>query len=138
MTMTYWMATGPGGSWEVGLQPKRKMWGMIARYEREWDQVAPGDTVLFYATSPIKGVFGYGKVRSKVKEDTPLWAQEREEGKAIWPFRLVLDVESSLPKKSWETKRIRVSPKQAVRQRGFQKLRENVAKELIHELEANL
>jgi hypothetical protein len=44
------------------------------------------------------GVIGYGIVEGKFESSEPLWPREREEGKAVWPYRLKIRVEKVFEK----------------------------------------
>lgn len=91
--------------------------------------------MLFYATRPVGGVIGYGVVRTKFKQDKPLWPQEVMEGKVIWPNRFEFDVEYCLPLDKWKTNRI-VS-KKLIPRGGFQSVFGKIIalKERLGELE---
>ncbi len=60
INMSYWLAIGPAGNWEIGI--RAGMWGVTPRYSKAWSQVTAGDMVFFYVMTPVKGVVGYGRV----------------------------------------------------------------------------
>ena len=62
--------------------------------------------MLFYATSPVSGVIGYGVVRTKSRQDKPLWPQEVEENEVFWPYRFEFDVKYCLPQDRWRTQKV--------------------------------
>jgi hypothetical protein len=75
MTDQYWLVVGSSEHWHVafengniwGLQPTKKTW---------WGRVKEGDGLVFYVTRPIGGAIGLGRVRTKFRQDKPLWPKE--------------------------------------------------------------
>jgi hypothetical protein len=130
--MASWLAVGPPENWEISLE--KGVWGIPPTYEKAWGRVAPGDTVFFYATAPVKGVIGYGEIRATKRESTPLWPQEVKEGRALWPLRVELEVKASLPRQQWEYRRVTVQRRGLVLQRAFQRLTDARAQELLEAL----
>jgi hypothetical protein len=127
-----WLAISPLESWKRALEIST--WGMTKRYEYFWNHVSPQDTIFFYVTSPVKGVVGYGMVTQKLYENRLLWPEEVREKQVLWPLRLQFNVTHCLPPERWETSRVRLSSKQAVLQRGFQALRQEVVDLILKEL----
>jgi hypothetical protein len=88
--------------------------------------------LLIYATSPVGGIIGYGVVRTKFKQDRPLWPQEVREGKVMGPFRFEFDVLYCLPQDKWRSGRIvfeKIIP------RGFQQISEELANKVVQKLQ---
>ncbi len=127
-----WLAIGPVESWKRALEVST--WGMTKRYESFWNRVSPKDTLFFYVTSPVKGVVGYGAVKEKLQDKKPLWPEEVREKQTLWPLRLRFDTTKCLPPEKWETGRVRLNAKQAVLQKGFQALRDEVVALILKEL----
>ncbi len=90
----WWITSGPLENWKIAFEVG-KIWGVTRITRRE--SLSTGDYVLFYVTKPISGVIGYGLVRTKFKQDNPLWPQEINEGRVIWRYRFEFDVEYCLP-----------------------------------------
>lgn len=130
------MAILPVENWKLPLEGD-KIWGIQPKYDKQWEWATPADTVLFYATSPVKGVIGYGTILSKMRDNKPIWPQEVKQGSALWPLRFTLDIEFCLALRDWETKRVRVSHREAVLQKGFQKIKEELARALMEALQSN-
>jgi len=86
---SYWTLSGTLENWRVALE--RGVWGVSERARGLWARVQPGDIVVFYATRT--GVIGYGVVEGKFESGEPLWPREREEGRALWPYRIRIKVE---------------------------------------------
>jgi hypothetical protein len=124
--MAFWLTIGPVHNWERALE-RREVWGVRERYQATWDRMRKGDILLFYAMKPIKGIIGYGTIRSKAREADPFWAEEVAEGKALWPLRLHMEKVFCLPRNKWETNKITI-------QRALQNMKENVAQGLIRQL----
>ncbi|MEW6070100.1 MAG: EVE domain-containing protein [Candidatus Thermoplasmatota archaeon] len=91
-------------NWETGI--KQGIWGVRKGLEKFWNKISKGDILIFYVTSPVSGVIGFGRVTTKFKQDKPLWPDEVQSNKLIYPFRFEFKVEYCLPRESWETKKI--------------------------------
>lgn len=133
----WWLAVGSPKNWQTAFE-YGSIWGLQAtrRQTTLWESISPGDYVLFYATSPVSGIIGYSVVRTKFRQDKPLWPQEIREGKVIWPHRFEFDVKFCFPQDRWETKRIVSDAATAIARSGFQAIREELANELIKGLPA--
>jgi hypothetical protein len=127
--MNNWLAVGPPENWEIALK-QGNIWGIPSRYEKLWVSIAKGDLLFFYATHPAKGVIGYGKIISTFRENKPLWPQEKEEGRSLWPLRIKFEIVSCLPIEEWPQKAIRLSRQRVMLRRAFQRLKDEVAKEI--------
>ncbi|MEZ0345922.1 MAG: EVE domain-containing protein [Infirmifilum sp.] len=92
--MATWVLSGTPENWEVAV--KQGVWGVGEKARNLWGKVQPGDRVVFYATRT--GVIGYGVVEEKFVDEKPLWPREKQEGRAIWPYRLRIRVEKLFPK----------------------------------------
>jgi len=133
----WWLAVGSPKNWQTAFE-YGSIWGLQAttRQTALWESISPGDYLLFYATSPVSGIIGYGVVRTKFRQDKPLWPQEIREGKVIWPHRFEFDVKFCFPQDRWETQRIFSDAARAIARGGFQAIREELADELIKRLSA--
>ncbi len=94
-----WVAVGNIENWERGLE--NGIWGIVPELEHHWQRLKNNDLVLFYCKAPVKKFFGTGIIRSKFKQTSPLWREEIEAGKVIWPFRLEFDVVHLLSLDEW-------------------------------------
>lgn len=133
--MTWWIVKGPPENWKHSLT-QGNIWGVASRHEKLWSQIKDEDKVLFYATAPVKGVFGHGVVRSTFKDEQPFFPDEVKGNKALWNLRFTFDIIFYLPQEQWETKAVKVPPGQTALQRGLQRVKEDVAEELIKALES--
>jgi hypothetical protein len=129
----WWVASGSPDNWKTAFD-FGKIWGVIDKKFAQWEKLSKGDLVLFYATKPVSGVIGYGVVRTKFKQDKPLWPQEVSEGKVIWPYRFEFDIEYCLPQDKWMTNRVSSNYMAAAARGGFQRVREDEAQEIIGKL----
>jgi hypothetical protein len=130
--MTFWLAIGPVENWERALGAQA-IWGVRERYQTTWNTVKEGDTLIFYGMRPVKGVIGYGTVRSKIRDAKCFWPEEVKQGKVLWPLRLRVDVSFCLPREKWETDKVPLPPlSQGITiQRALQSIREDVARGLL-------
>ncbi len=99
----YWIVPGSEDNWRQSLLSKG-IWGLESNVYKKiyWLAVKPDDLILFYVTGKIKGVIGYGVVRSKFYQDIPLWTAEIKEGKVKWPLRFEFDIDFILDREKWE------------------------------------
>jgi len=105
----YWIVKGDSDNWRLALAAKG-IWGLkdqpLAKVY--WLAIAPGDTIFFYVTGNVKGVVGYGTVRAKFHQTTPLFADEIKAERVLWPLRFEFDVDYLLPDALWDEACIRV------------------------------
>jgi len=94
-----WVAVGDQANWELGIG--NGIWGVVPELETHWNKIGQNDLILFYCKTPIKRVFGAGVVRSKFKQTLPLWKEEIEAQRCIWPFRFEFDILHLLPFGAW-------------------------------------
>lgn len=130
----WWVAVGPEEHWRTAFE-NGNIWGLRAtpKLKAFWEKLSEGDGLLFYATSPVGGIIGYGVVRTKFKQDKPLWPQEVKEGKVMWPFRFEFDVSYCLPQDKWRSDKIvfeKIIPRW-----GFQQTSEEVANQVVQKLQ---
>jgi hypothetical protein len=74
----------------------------------EWKALDRGDRVFFYVTAPVSGVVGTGSVGNKFVQDKPLWPDEMEAKRVIYPYRFEFDIVYLLEKDRWRNDRIKV------------------------------
>ena len=129
----WWLAVGRPKHWQIAFE-YGSIWGLrsTSRQIVLWEQLQQDDFVLFYATSPVSGVIGYGVVRTKFRQDKPLWPQEVEEDKVIWPYRFEFDVKYCLPQDRWRTHRAVSDILKTLARGGFQAISEELANETIN------
>ena len=124
----YWLVVGSPENWKTAFE-QGNIWGLKETQRHLWERLNENDVLFFYATQPVGGIIGHGSIRTKFKQNQPLWPQELREYKVIWPLRFEFDVESCLPPEKWETEKL-VS--NVLRPRsGFQLLGQDMAKELL-------
>jgi len=129
--MNYWLAVGSPKNWNTAFN-HGNIWGLKQTQRHLWESLNENDTVLFYATHPAKGIIGHGFVRTKFKQDQPLWPDEIIQHKVIWPLRFEFDVKSCLPPDKWKSEK--VVSKELWPRAGFQPLSENVGVNLVSSL----
>jgi predicted RNA-binding protein len=126
--MNYWLVVGAKQNWVTAFE-HGNIWGLRKTQQHLWDSISENDKVLFYATQPVGGIIGHGIIRTKFRQDKPLWPEEVRRHEVIWPLRFEFDVELCLPQEVWKTKKL-VSKSMWPRA-GFQLLSEGIAEELI-------
>jgi hypothetical protein len=103
-----WVAVGDQENWERGLESG--IWGIVPELEHHWQRIARNDIVLFYCVAPVSRFFGSGIIRSKFRQTNPLWKEEIEQKKVIWPFRFEFDVVHLVPFTFWRKQGVRNAP----------------------------
>ena len=118
-------------NWETAFK-HGNIWGLKERQRHLWESLNEGDTLLFYVTQPIGGIVGRGVLRTKFKQNRPLWPQELRENRLIWPLRFEFDVESCLPPDEWITNKL--ISKLVWPRAGFQLISQSLGEELVSSL----
>ena len=105
----FWIVIGSEENWKLALISKCT-WGLEETKLKKvyWLAISPNDIILFYVTRPVRGIVGYGNVRSKFYQDIPVWDEEKKEGKVKWPLRFEFDIDFLLPENRWEDEKIPV------------------------------
>ncbi len=126
--MNYWLAVGKPKNWGTAFN-YGDIWGLKETQRHLWEGLKEKDKVIFYATYPISGIIGYGIVRTKIRQNKPLWPEEIRKNTVIWPLRFELDVKACFAQKEWKTKKL--TSEVIWPRAGFQLLSKDVAEELI-------
>jgi len=128
----YWLVVGSPKNWETAFK-YGNIWGLkdSARQKLLWEQIAEGDILIFYATSPVSGVIGYGVVKTKFKQDRPLWPKEVKENRVIWPLRFEFDVEYLIPQTDWVNGKVSREELKPIVRGGFQEISGELAETVI-------
>jgi len=129
--MNYWLVVGKRQNWETAFK-EGNIWGLKEAQQHLWESLNEDDILLFYVTQPVGGIIGYGVLRTKFRQNRPLWPQELREHKLIWPLRFEFDVKSCLPPDKWATTKL-VS-KLLWPRAGFQLVSQDVGRKLISSL----
>lgn len=113
----FWIVPGSEENWKQAFISKG-IWGLKETKLGKiyWLAIEPNDVILFYVSSDVKGVVGYGIARGKFYQDVPLWKAEIQEGRVKWPLRFEFDVEFLLPKDKWKNEKISVPGRGEFRQ----------------------
>jgi hypothetical protein len=128
-----WLVVGSPDNWRTAFEHKN-IWGLKQTQRHLWEALSQEDVLLFYATSPVRGIIGYGAVRTKFRQDKPLWPQEIKERKVIWPLRFEFNIERCLPFDKWQTSK--VTSRELFPRGGFQTLSHAIAEELVSKLKS--
>ena len=132
----FWLAVGTPQNWHTAFD-YGGIWGLKKTQRHFWEDLAENsDIVFFYVTSPVSGVVGYGIVRTKLHQPSPLWPEERAKNEVIWPLRFEFDVLSCLPPATWPDRRASSSAMKDRARSGFQSIDRTTAEELLRWLPA--
>ncbi len=103
--VNYWILTGSLENWDVAIA--NSIWGVRKSLKFKWENLKIGDILFFYASAPVSGIIGVGKVINKSEGKNPLWADEVKENKVIYPYRFEFQTTyvSSYP---WKEKKISI------------------------------
>lgn len=126
--MNYWLVVGTMQNWDTAFK-HGNIWGLKERQRHLWQSLDENDKLLFYATQPVGGIIGYGTVRTKFKQNKPLWPDELKEYKVIWPLRFEFDVAFCLSPDKWASNKI--TSRQLWPRSGFQLLDQTTGKTLV-------
>jgi hypothetical protein len=130
----FWLAVGTPENWLTAFD-YGGIWGLKSSQRRFWEAMGENtDLVFFYATVPVGGVIGFGIIRTKLQQVSPLWPEERANDEVIWPLRFEFDVLSAVPPRAWREERIVIEALKARARGGFQSLEKEHAQVLIHSL----
>src|ERR687887_122446 len=100
--MNNWLVIGSVQNWETALSQPVPIWGLKPVHKTSFDALQPGDTIWFYATSPVAGVIGLGLVKDKYFDKNNLiWHAEKKERNVIWPYRFRFQVLKVVDAQHW-------------------------------------
>ncbi len=128
---SYWLVVGSPENWRTAFE-HGNIWGLKETQKHLWESLQENDILLFYATLPVSGLIGYGSVRTKFRQNQPLWPQEFQENRVVWPLRFEFDVEYCLPPDKWTTQKL-VSNDLWPRG-GFQQLSKDKGEHLVYSI----
>ncbi|HXG51492.1 MAG TPA: hypothetical protein VNN77_08835 [candidate division Zixibacteria bacterium] len=126
-----WIIIGAVENWRAALNQPIPLWGLRESYGKDFARLPTSGVAWLYATSPVKGVIGLAVIREKyIDESTPLWPEEIQKRRVIWPLRFRLEVTKLIPETEWESAAIAVNDFRLFWQKGFQKLSAEQNREL--------
>lgn len=127
-----WLAVGRPNQWLEAFN-QGNIWGLKnnGRPALMWEVISESDQVLFYATTPIAGVIGYGTIRRKFKQDKPLWPEEIEKNEILWPLRFEFDIDRLVPFEQWKEDCLADQKVKTLARGGFQSIDSPIADELM-------
>ena len=131
--MAHWLIIGPPANWEIGI--KNKIWSLSSRHEKFWARLQPQDSILFYATAPVKGIIGSGVVKKVKKSQSPFWPEEIKEGKILWPLIIDFDTTKSIPKEKWQNNQTPLEHQGITFQRALQQISDERGRSLLAALQ---
>jgi hypothetical protein len=137
--MRTWLVIGIPENWHTALAQPIPLWGLRKSYRNRFALLGRHDILVLYATSPVKGCIGVGRVMDKYVDDkTCLWQEEKQSGKTIWPLRFRFEAIHLLEAKYWRPARsprdlgpVSVTDLKLNWQMGFQELPPEIATNII-------
>lgn len=109
VTQKSWLIIGHPNNWEAAFNQPIPIWGFTDQYFSTYENMQAGDFLIFYATSPIKGVIGIGLLKDKYSDHhTLIWDDEKVGSQVLWPLRLRFEVWHLLPSAFWKSSSISV------------------------------
>ncbi|MBO3798907.1 MAG: EVE domain-containing protein [Thermoproteota archaeon] len=131
--MNVWVAAGSSLNLKTSIEKSK--WGVNRRLKNTWERVAKGDLLLFYVTSPVRGIIGIARVEGKAEENNILWRDEAVVGRAIYPYRILFKPVFILDEEKWETDRIAVKDLNVSVRAGLNSLRnKDTAEKLLNRI----
>jgi predicted RNA-binding protein len=131
------MAVGSVQNWNEAFR-LGNIWGLEPKRLNLWESVQLNDVLLFYAMRPVAGIIGYGTVKTKFRQTQPLWPEEVNSGKVIWPLRFEIDIEYCLPPDKWELSKISSEVLRFKAGLSFRKLETALASDVISTFRSKL
>jgi len=117
----YWLVVGTPDHWRVAFE-NGNIWGLQLTKKRWWERLREGEALVFYVTRPVGGAIGLGRVRTKFRQDKPLWPKEVQTNRVLWPLRFEFDVDFCLRPDQWKSSKLDIDALRAFVQAGFQPL----------------
>ena len=103
--MQAWLVIGCLENWQTAFAQPIPLWGLRDSYTPLFETLKPGDLLVCYATSPVKGIIAVARIRDKyIDRATLIWPDEKRSGKIIWPLKFRLDEIQALPHSYWKAK----------------------------------
>ncbi|MBM3157950.1 MAG: hypothetical protein FJ004_11795 [Chloroflexi bacterium] len=132
--MAYWLVIGPSRNWAFSFK-NGNIWGFSPRYQKTWESLAQGDTIVCYVTRPVKGLVGYCQVRSRYEEDSEFFPQEVRLKQTLWPLRIILVPQKIISREVWHVDCVKLKELNITYQRALQRLPDRIAQRMINELD---
>lgn len=131
-----WIIIGPKESWEIAFE-QGGIWGVKDLLYPEWKALEKEDIIFFYATKPVSGVIGVGRVQTKFIQDKPLWPDEIAAGEVLYPYRFEFHNDYVLEQDRWKSDRIKVPLTIQEMRRGINLLLERTIDKLYAAFDQN-
>jgi hypothetical protein len=136
-TTRFWLAVGTPENWHTAFD-YGCLWGLKSSQRSFWEAIQENtDLVFFYSTAPVSGIVGYGIVRTKLQQNSPLWPAERAQNEVIWPLRFEFEVLAALVPNAWERQAYSTEALKKRARSGFQSLEPELAQQILHALPAS-
>jgi predicted RNA-binding protein len=133
--MKFWVSSGSPENWKVGIE-RGGVWAVNPKLKDRWKRLSPGDVLVFYATHPISGIIGIGRIKKIEEGDKPIWPEEIQRGKAIWRYRFWFDILHKVEPEKWKEQKIFVKDLRVSVRAGLDHLSSDVMSALIQRADA--
>ena len=107
MPRNHWILCGKPENWNTALQDS--IWALVPKFGGKWRYLRENDRLFFYATAPVAGVIGLGKVQAKFKQTKPQFPEEIAAKTVLYPFCFEFLPEYTLVESQWKTGRIKIT-----------------------------
>ena len=107
MPRNTWILIGKPENWNTAFE--FSIWGLVPKFGGKWRYLRENDRLFFYATAPVSGVIGFGKVQAKFKQDRPQFPEEIAAKTVLYPFCFEFLPEYALVESQWNTGRIKIA-----------------------------
>lgn len=121
----HFLLVGDKKTWETAF--KKKTWGFSTKTKGLWKGVEKGDLIAFYVTRPVKGVIGFGKIKTKSENSEIYWPDEILFEKKLWPYEISINI--IVKRKEWKEK-IQI-PSNIMVNQGRKKISKQIFLELV-------
>ena len=98
---SYWVLTGDRENWRRGISDR--IWGVVPGLQSQWEALQRGDFLFFYAKAPVSRIFGTGIVRDRFLQDRPLWVDEVQANRVLYPNRFTFDIVTFIDESRWQS-----------------------------------
>lgn len=82
----FYILIGDENTWKISFS--KNIWGFSEKTKGSWNTSQIGDYLVFYVTSPVKKIIGFGSISEKFIDDDLFWPDEKIFRKSLWKYRL--------------------------------------------------
>ena len=86
----FYILVGDEKTWKTSLT--KNIWGFSEKTKGLWNTSQIGDYLVFYVTSPVKKIIGFGNISEKFIDEALFWPDEKIFKRTLWKYRLRFDI----------------------------------------------